>query len=119
MSTQDLIKYIEEARSRGVSDNAIRTTLLYAHWTKEEIGAAFKGYDESRLPFDPATVSGVGKTRAVNFTNKGRAVAPTLERGSRRLLIFVVVLIIVVAVAAAVYVIEQNGVLIPVRAVPQ
>ena len=119
MPKEDLIKYIEEAKSRGVSDNAIRTTLLYAHWTKEEIGEAFKGYDDSRQFYDPNKLSaGVARVRAVNFTSTGKPVAGSIEKRSRAALIFILILIFIGAVAAFWYIGYVNNVFIPVTALP-
>ncbi|OGZ53498.1 MAG: hypothetical protein A3B25_02310 [Candidatus Ryanbacteria bacterium RIFCSPLOWO2_01_FULL_48_26] len=120
ISKEDLIKYIEEAKSRGVSDNVIRTTLLYTHWTKEEISDAFKRYDDSRSFYDPnrifATVG--AHTRAVNFTSDGKAVAAKIEKRSRAAVIFLLLLIICGAIAAFWYIGYVNNVFVPVTAIP-
>jgi len=116
---EDLIKYIEEAKSRGVGDDVIRTTLIYAHWTKEEISDAFKGYDESRTLYDPNTISsGTARVRSVNFTNKGKAVAGTIYKKSHATLVFLLVVLVVVAGWVVWRVIEENNILAPVRALP-
>ena len=118
MPKEDLIKYIEEAKSRGVSDNAIRTTLLYAHWTKEEISDAFKKYDDTRQFYDPNKISaGIARVKLVNFTSDGR-IAATLEKKSRRALIFVLVLLFGAAVAVFWYIGYINGSFVTVSAVP-
>lgn len=119
MPKEDLIKYIEEAKSRGVSDNAIRTTLLYAHWTKEEIGDAFKGYDDTRQFYDPNKISaGIARIRAVNFTSSGKPVAASLEKKSRLALIFILILVFLAAAAAFLYVGYINNSFNTVTAVP-
>ncbi len=120
MPKEDLVKYIEEAKSRGVSDNVIRTTLLYAHWTKEEISEAFKGYDESREYYDPDRIFALGnaRTRAVNFRSDGKAVAAKIEKRSRFAVIVILVLIICGAAAAFWYIGYVNNVFVPVTAIP-
>ncbi|MEK7507460.1 MAG: hypothetical protein AAB602_00035 [Patescibacteria group bacterium] len=120
MPKEDLIKYIEEAKSRGVSDNAIRTTLLYANWTKDEIGDAFKRYDNSRPFYDPNRIfsSGAGHVRAVNFTSDGKPIAPVIEKRTRSVIIFLLIVIICVAVAVFWYLGHVNNVFVPVTAVP-
>lgn len=40
MASPDLVKYIGEARARGMSDDAIRTVLLNTGWEKPDIEAA-------------------------------------------------------------------------------
>ena len=120
MPKEDLIKYIEEAKSRGVSDDAIRTTLIYAHWTKEEISDAFKGYDESRTLYDPNTISsGTARVRSVNFTNKGRPVAGTIQKKSHTALVALLILFIIAVGWIAWRIMEANNILAPARALPQ
>ena len=119
MSVEDLVKYIEEAKSRGVSDNAIRTTLLYAHWTQSEIGDAFKRYDNTRQFYDPNKLSaGIARVKFVNFKSDGKPVAASLEKKSRLALIIILVLVFFAAAAAFLYIGYINGSFVPVTAVP-
>ena len=118
MPKEDLIKYIEEAKSRGLGDDAIRTTLLYAHWTKEEIAEAFKGYDDSRTRFDPATLSRGMKIKSIDFNSRGKPVAGTIEKRSHGLLVIFLILVFIGAAIAFWYIGSINGSFIRIDALP-